>query len=136
MKNNAPCVLIVDDNDSVRHILDLSLKKLPGITLLFACDGLEAIGLLEKHGNEVCVLITDHDMPHMTGDELIARTKEKFPKIKSMLTSGSLNQENINEMEGLYKPDIFIAKPFQLEAIKTLTTDLIKRFKAEHGHVE
>ena len=129
--NTALYILIVDDDSSLRRIINLSLTGLPGITLLDACDGRNAIEILEKYGDKICVLLTDHDMPHMTGDGLIAWTKNSFPKIKSILASGRLP-----EVEGLSEPDRSIAKPFTTSVIRMLVIDLIKEFKVEHGQIE
>ncbi|MEI7777199.1 MAG: response regulator [bacterium] len=127
--SKAPYVLIVDDEVFIRALIRSALKGLR-INILEAADGLEALRLLEDRGDDICVLITDHDMPGMTGDDLIAKMKEKFPKIKSLLTSGRLTQDDIDEMHGHSKPDTFLAKPFSMEVIKKLTFDLITAFIA------
>ncbi len=134
MKKKALYTLIVDDDQFVRSILKTALEKLPGINLLEAKNGHEAITLLEKHGSEICLIITDHDMPGMSGSEIIAWTKDRFPKIKSLLISGGLSQRDIDKMKGRFEPNFFLAKPFCISVIIALALDLITEFMLGNKH--
>ena len=132
MKPNVLYVLIVDDDSSVRSFILAVLKDIQGITLLEAKDGQEALNILNKYGSNVGVIITDHDMPKMSGDELIAKAKAQLPNTRSILLSGRLQQKEVNEMKGDSKPTFFIAKPFSVGAIKTLVITLITNVMLGH----
>ena len=54
-------------------------------TVLSACDGEEAIGILEKQ--PVDVLITDYVMPKRNGFEVICEAKKRYPNIIVFVTS-------------------------------------------------
>ena len=54
-------------------------------TVLSACDGEEAIGILEKQ--PVDVLITDYVMPKKNGFEVICEAKKRYPNIIVFVTS-------------------------------------------------
>lgn len=129
MKVKALYLLVVDDDSAVRYSIKLTLKNLRGVTLLEAKDGQEALGLLEKYGNEIGLMITDHDMPGMSGGQLIAKAKAQFPKIRSLLISGRLQQKDIDRMEGPSRPTFFLAKPFYTVVIRILAISLITNFQ-------
>lgn len=57
------------------------------------------------------VLITDAAMPGIDGRELIARTKERYPDVKTVLISGRVHQCSENETCANY----YISKPCDVE---------------------
>jgi CheY-like chemotaxis protein len=61
-------ILVVDDSISARAFVRTALAA-EGATCLEACDGAEALELLESE--PVDLVIADHWMPTMTGSELI-----------------------------------------------------------------
>ncbi len=69
MTDNA-IVLVVDDDDDIRG----TLSELLGgerYDVRTACNGLEALALLDEVGSRPCVMLLDMMMPVMTGGELI-----------------------------------------------------------------
>ena len=128
MKVNALYILIVDDDSAVRKSIIATLKNLQGVTLLEAESGQEALGLLATHRNNIGVIITDHDMPGMSGKRLIGNAKAQFPKIRSILISGGLQQEDVDKMFGPTKPTYFLAKPFCMSVLRILTISLVTNF--------
>ncbi len=61
-------ILIVDDSDSIRRLLDWILRPL-GFDLLQACNGLEALDVLRRE--PVDLAIVDLNMPLMDGISLV-----------------------------------------------------------------
>jgi Response regulators consisting of a CheY-like receiver domain and a winged-helix DNA-binding domain len=61
-------ILVVDDNDSIRKLIGACLEQ-EGYSVLCACDGAEALRLLES--NRVDLMIADVMMPGMDGFSLI-----------------------------------------------------------------
>lgn len=68
------------------------------------------------------LLITDYDMPDMTGAELIRQCKTIHAPLKTILITGFVNAALANPSAP--QPDIFITKPFGtgklLEAVRGL----------------
>ena len=118
-------ILVVDDNDLMITTIVAGLGKLEGVKILQASNGFDALKILDDYGKSTCVMITDHDMGGMTGDELIAKAKEKFPKIKSILISGRLIQKDVDEMAEPSKPTYFLAKPFSLPTLNIIVIRLL-----------
>jgi len=117
-------VLIVDDNATNRHILELQLQAW-GMATDSVATGAEALSLLSQ-GQTFDLAILDMQMPHMDGGELAQQIRQRFPQLSLpliMLTSlgCSLNSE-VRQHFGAYltKP----VKQTQLQqAVLTALTD-------------
>ena len=70
-------ILVVDDEEYIRQLLALGLSKF-GHTVLTAEDGVKALEWLAS--NEVDIVITDIDMPRMSGKELCQAIEKQFPE--------------------------------------------------------
>ncbi len=70
-RDHAPVVLIADDDDSLRRVLEYRLRE-DDYEVLTASDGLTALDLFTTH--EVDCLVTDLRMPGLSGLELLRRT--------------------------------------------------------------
>ena len=71
-------LLIVDDQESVHRALGLSLRREP-YEILHAYDAAEAFHLLEQHP-EVRGIISDHNMPGLSGVEFLIQVRLKWPE--------------------------------------------------------
>lgn len=69
-------ILIVDDEAMARRMLGRTLQK-AGYEFIEARDGLHAWELLSESRPDA--MITDIDMPRMSGQELCKRIKEEMP---------------------------------------------------------
>lgn len=77
-------VLVVDDNEMIRYVLERYLKS-AGCRVTMANNGADAVALCER--SHFDVLITDQNMPIMKGDALIARARSLRPEMKCVLLS-------------------------------------------------
>lgn len=68
----AKCVLVVDDSETVRQVLQLTLSN-AGFDVIEAEDGDDALNKLSS-APVVDMLITDLNVPNMDGLELIRRS--------------------------------------------------------------
>lgn len=69
-KRNLPQLLVVDDSEMNREILKEILGK--EYRILEACDGEEALKMLEQYGTEISLVLLDIIMPKMDGFEVLA----------------------------------------------------------------
>jgi two-component system chemotaxis response regulator CheY len=70
----AKTILIVDDSVSLRTVVRLALER-AGHAVLEAADGQLALAQLERAG-KVHLIVSDVNMPHMNGFELLAKIKQ------------------------------------------------------------
>jgi len=83
-------VLLVDDEDSVRSVLAGALSQ-EGYRVLEAGNGKEALGLIQRCGESIDLLLTDVTMPEMDGEDLADRAKASRPNLKVLFMSGYPN---------------------------------------------
>ena len=113
-----PVVLCVDDEKSILSSLKKQLKLHFGddFHLEMAESGEEALEILEElieENIEVPVVIADHIMPGMKGDELLIQVRELLPKTLSIMLTGQANADavgNAINYANLYR---YIAKPWK-----------------------
>ena len=101
-------VLLVDDEPNVTDALKRALRREP-YEILTAISGAAALELLERH--HVDVVISDEQMPGMSGSVFLSAVRKQFPHTIRMILSGQASLEAavraINEGE-VYR---FFLKP-------------------------
>jgi CheY-like chemotaxis protein len=81
-------LLIVDDEPSVRISLSLVLSKV-GYNVRLAADAFAA--LIEMRRNIPDILLSDLNMPRMSGFELLSVVRRRFPAIRVIAMSGAFS---------------------------------------------
>ncbi len=84
-------VLVVDDSAFDRQLIQQLLEPLSELKLLFAADGDEALGLVEKE--TPAIVLTDLIMPGMEGLELVQRLRAEHPLISVILVTAFGSEE-------------------------------------------
>lgn len=83
-----PTLLIVDDDASIRNTLTLIFIEL-GYFVRSASDGFEALTLI--HESKPDILLSDLNMPGMSGFELLSVVRRLHPAIHVIATSGAFH---------------------------------------------
>src|SRR5262245_50183081 len=104
-------VLIADDEPLVRDLLSRILAR-DGYNVLTAADGQEAIQLASEHGDAIDLLVSDIQMPGMTGIELAKQLIRFLPNLSVLLMSGFSQSAIVLEAGWT-----FLEKPFLPKAI-------------------
>jgi PAS domain S-box-containing protein len=87
MEGGPETVLVVEDEEVVRHLAEKALRRL-GYTVLVAASGDEAIAAAKAYRERIHLLLTDVVMPRMDGRELARCLRELIPGIKVLYASG------------------------------------------------
>lgn len=124
MKGAQHTVLLVDDEpevlDSLRRIL-----RAEDYRILSTTSPLEALAIME--GGGIDVLISDIDMPEMSGTELVARVRQSFPEVVRMLLTGGASLDSairaINEGE-VYR---YLTKPWDKAVLRETIRQALDR---------
>ena len=103
-----PGLLVVDDEESLRHILSVGLRRY-GYCVHLARDGQEALDLLQA-GLQVQLVISDIVMPRFDGLKLYRHLKCAFPDLPILLMTGCVDQPP----EGWNGTATILRKPFRL----------------------
>ncbi len=104
----AKCKILVTDDSLTTRALEQSILKSHGYNVTTACDGLEA---LEKLKNEhFDILITDYDMPKMSGIELTRVIRDKEKNDIPIIVLTSYEKSFLEEQFSLYNVKAYIQK--------------------------
>ncbi len=69
-------VLIVEDSENSAAMLEIALLGIPGVSVLCASSGVEALRILRDSSPSVRAIVTDLNMPRMDGYEMIRKIRE------------------------------------------------------------
>ena len=106
-------ILIVDDEAMQRNMLQGFLEK-QGFQTLTASGGNEALALFEDH--PVQLVLMDHRMEDMNGDEVLAKMKAMSPLVKAIMITAHGNVETAVNVMKLGIND-FLEKPIDLKML-------------------
>jgi len=109
-----PRILVVDDEESIREFLDIMLRK-EGYEVTCVEDGQKAIDMLKK--KTVDLIISDLQMPNVTGIELLKHVKETYPDLLFMLITAFGTTESAVEAMKMGAYD-YITKPFKIDEVR------------------
>lgn len=118
-------VLIVDDFATMRRILKNILKQLGFTNLVEADDGTTAWEALE--GQSIDLIISDWNMPKMTGIELLrkVRASDKYKKTPFLMVTAEAQKQNVIEAVQAGVSN-YVVKPFTAEAIFDKLAKILK----------
>lgn len=108
-------ILVVDDEEDVLDML-VDLVRMQGHTVTQASGPREALARLEREGAPDVVL-TDLGMPEMTGWDLAAAVKRRWPEVTIGLITG-WGQESPALPEHRAAVDFVLAKPVSVEDLE------------------
>jgi two-component system NtrC family response regulator len=111
-------ILVVDDEKNYLVVLDALLSE-AGYEVMAAAGGARALAMLEDE--EPDLMVTDMRMPRMSGLELIAAVKERYPDLPVIVMTAYGTVENAVEAMKLGAVD-YIMKPFENQEL-LLTID-------------
>src|SRR5262245_10119149 len=87
-------ILVVDDEEIVLVALRETLKQL-GFEVTALTDAVEALALLQSQ--PFSVVVTDHQMPRLTGLEFLAEARRLQPRASRILITAVLNVATVIE---------------------------------------
>ena len=115
-------ILVVDDETDVQALFEQRFRKEikeGEIQFVFAFSGEDALSYLNSHEHEAVLILSDINMPGMSGLDLLERIKKKGykpPPVVMMITAYG-DAENFNTAKALGADD-FLTKPLDFTALK------------------
>lgn len=109
-----PRILVVDDEESIREFLEIMLRK-EGYEITCVEDGQKAIDILKKKTFDL--IISDLQMPNVTGIELLKHCREAYPDVMFMMITAFGTAESAVEAMKMGAYD-YITKPFKIDEVR------------------
>ncbi len=116
-------ILVVDDEKDIQPLFEQRFRKeikTGEINFVFAYSGEEALNCLRNYLHEAVLILSDINMPGMSGLELLDQIKKKNhkpPPVVMMITAYG-DDENYRRAMDLGADD-FLTKPVDFSALKT-----------------
>jgi len=109
-------IVVVDDDKLTRDLMVNALMYCVNRDVLSFENGFSALAYLDADEDSLDIIVSDVDMPEMSGLALLESIKKKWPsKICIIMSENPANEKSASDLGA----DAFLAKPFKV-------TDLFK----------
>jgi CheY-like chemotaxis protein len=121
-------VVVDDDTDCVLFISSVLKIRYPGLDVISARHGAEAIDML-RDGEVPILVLADYRMPVMKGNELGKELKKAYGRqVDVVLVTGQPVRDSVaDEFDGL------LEKPFNLDRLYAVVDAAIKKKESMNG---
>jgi CheY-like chemotaxis protein len=115
-------ILVVDDEKDVQLLFQQRFRReirKGDLDFVFAFSGEEALKVMENLVSEAVLILSDINMPGMSGLELLEHIKKNYvkPPPKVMMITAYGDEENYNTAKRLGADD-FLTKPVDFKLLK------------------
>jgi DNA-binding NtrC family response regulator len=119
-----PLIVCVDDDEGMLAAVARCLRR-PAIEVRSTLSASEALGWIAAE--EVAVLVSDYEMPEMTGAQLAGHARRTRPETVRILLTGKRTLETA--VDGINQGEIFrfLNKPFDNEQLRQTVHDAVAR---------
>ncbi|QIK38993.1 nitrogen regulation protein NR(I) [Caldichromatium japonicum] len=123
----APCVWVIDDDRSIRWVLERALRK-AGMEVTCFVDGVGVMGALER--NRPDVILTDIRMPGIDGLELLRQVTSRHPHLPVIIMTAHTDLESAVSafQDGAFE---YLPKPFDIDEAISQINRACRRGRAE-----
>jgi thioredoxin reductase (NADPH) len=135
---NKPVLLVVDDDPQVLAAVrrDLRSRYRQSYTVVSAGSGEEALSAareLKSRGDALAMVLSDQRMPGMLGGELLARSRDVYPKARRVLLTAYSDIEAAIKAINEAHVDHYLSKPWDPpeDRLYPVVDDLLDAWEAE-----
>lgn len=132
MGKNQISILIVDDEEDIRDVLEIALKD-AGYQVFLAENGEKAFGIFKSKQPDI--VITDIKMPVMDGIELLRQIKRENPETEVLMITGHGDMDlTIRSLKN--EATDFITKPVNVDILEIAIEKAVEKIIARQKLVE
>jgi PAS domain S-box-containing protein len=107
-------ILVIEDDERIRTVLEIMLST-RGYRVTLAADGFAGVAQLHEHPEDFALVLTDMNMPGLTGADVVRAVKAMRSAPKVIVLSG-LARENYADCPELESVE-FLTKPFTTQTL-------------------
>lgn len=121
-----PLVVCVDDDAEVLAVV-VRCVKLEPVAVRSTQDPHEALTWVAAE--QVAVLISDYEMPEMTGAELLEAARKIRPATVRVLVTGRKTLDTA--IDGINRGEVYryVSKPFEPEMVRSVVRDAVAKYR-------
>lgn len=117
-------VLIVDDNDLVRNLIETILSD-AGFNVITAASGAEAIDQVSENGKTIACVLQDLSMPVMPGEQIIAEMHKIEADLPVIVLSADDAGYSASRLSDLNIAG-YLQKPFEADALVDKVREIVR----------
>ena len=124
--------VVVDDDDMVRDLVAEVLKGLGFESVQQFSRATAGYEFIREHVQEIAVVISDWEMPEMTGIELLhkIRIKPALAKVPFIMITSQTSIETLKIKKAIEaEVDHYLIKPFKVEVLREKITSVLRNAK-------
>jgi two-component system cell cycle sensor histidine kinase/response regulator CckA len=125
VRGSAETVLLVEDEDLVRHLTREILAR-NGYQVIEAADGVAALRICEEYPGPIHLMVTDVVMPRLSGRELVEQIQPCRPDMRVLYLSG-YSEEAIERQGQLTEGIDLLPKPFTPGVLTAKIREILDR---------
>ncbi len=120
-------VLVVDDEPGVRRLVVSQVQRI-GFEAEPVANGREALEFVRADATSLALVLTDVDMPGITGVELLGEIKAIDDSIQVVMVTGMQDLTTVRQClrKGAYD---YLVKPFHIEELRNTVDRAVERFR-------
>ena len=125
MKDSHYSVLVVEDSPAMRQLIVFALKRMPGMRVVEAQDGLDGLGKLSAGWFDLVII--DINMPVMDGLKLVSmvRKNDLHKDVPILIITTQSNEEDRKRAEELGVNE-YLTKPVQAQQVVETVKKLLE----------
>ncbi len=127
LKTGSGHLLVIDDDDSVRQLVDRMLRRC-GYEVTVAGSGEEGLDIFRERSDQFRAVLVDMEMPGLSGVETGAALRKGDSSVPVILTSG-YSDDLLREGDGFVG---FIQKPYRIEELSNQLATLLEAHPRRH----
>lgn len=124
---NKPLIVCVDDDEGILAAVARSLRREAAWEVRPSTSPHEVLAWISSE--QVAVLVSDYEMPEMTGAQLAAQAKRIRPETVRILLTGKRTLETA--IDGIHQGEIFrfLGKPFEDRMLRQTVHEAVERHR-------
>ena len=115
LKGNGEMILVVDDEQPILQVTRMALEQ-QKYNVVTASDGPEALAVFAQQMNSIDVVLTDIQLPHMDGVNLIRTLKKMKPDLTVIASTGQGEHDRDSQLQALGVTHL-LTKPYDTQKL-------------------
>ncbi len=124
LTTSAPRWFVVDDESMISSLVEQVLRRFSIADVRACADPCDALDQMTAAPADIELLVTDLNMPGMSGIELARRIRTLAPRAKILLTTGRALAMPDERTLRSYGVDLFLPKPFGVQELMSAVRKL------------
>lgn len=128
-KELSPCgkILVIDEEVSLSKLIGELLSN-SGYEVVLLNSSAEAIEFIRRNHKQLAMVITDQEMPQLSGIQIAEQSKSIAPQLPIVVMTGFADEKTINKIQGL-NIDGILSKPFNVDELQKIVRKLAHTYK-------